>query len=176
MYRYRGGEYTLTMSSIIPTLIWYYYICPREVWLMAHEINPEQDNALIELGRIFHEYAYKREKKEISIHGMKIDLLRKEGSDYIIGEIKKSSRFELSAKMQLAYYLYQLKKIGVEAKGELLIPKEKKKIKVELDEELEKEIERAISHIKEIIAMERPPAAVWTKYCRRCAYRYFCWA
>jgi len=46
----------MKMSSIIPTLIWYYYICPREVWLMAHEINPEQDNPLMELGRIFHEY------------------------------------------------------------------------------------------------------------------------
>ena len=164
------------MSSIIPTLIWYYYICPREVWLMAHEINPEQDNPLVELGRIFHEHAYKREKKEISLKGMKLDLLKKGENDYIICEVKKSSRFELSAKMQLAYYLYKLKRIGIEAKGELLIPKEKKRIRIELNEELEKEIEKTVKNIKKIIAKEKPPPPRKIKYCRKCAYRYFCWA
>jgi len=164
------------MSSIIPTLIWYYYICPREVWLMAHEINPEQDDPLVGLGRIFHEYAYKREKKEISIDGMKIDLLKKEEGGYIICEVKKSSRFELPAKMQLAYYLYKLKSIGIKAKGELLIPKEKKRIKIELNKELEIEIERVIQHIKEIINREASPPPRKVGYCKKCAYRYFCWA
>lgn len=164
------------MSSIIPTLIWYYYICPREVWLMAHELNPEQDNPLVELGRIFHEYAYKKEKKEISLDGMKLDLLKRGENDYIICEVKKSSRFEMPAKMQLAYYLYKLKRIGMEAKGELLIPKEKKRIKIELNEELEKEIEKTVEHIKEVIAKEKPPPPRKIKYCRKCAYRYFCWA
>ena len=164
------------VNHIIPTLIWYYYICPREVWLMAHEINPEQDNPLVELGRIFHEYAYSREKKEISLEGMKIDLLRKEGNDYVICEVKKSSRFEISAKMQLAYYLYKLKKIGIEARGELLIPKEKKKISIELNETLEREIEETILKIEEIIKKEKPPPPEKIKYCGKCAYRYFCWA
>jgi len=164
------------MSSLIPTLIWYYYICPREVWLMAHEINPEQDNPLVEIGRTFHEHSYKREKKEISLDGMKIDLLRKEGNEYVVCEMKKSSRFELPAKMQLAYSLYKLKKMRIEAKGELLIPKEKKKIQVELNKELENEIERAVAKIKEIIGEEKPPPPEKIKYCGKCAYRYLCWA
>ena len=37
------------MGQITGTLVWDYYICPREVWLMTHEINPEQENHLIEL-------------------------------------------------------------------------------------------------------------------------------
>ncbi|MCD6318594.1 Dna2/Cas4 domain-containing protein, partial [Candidatus Aerophobetes bacterium] len=28
------------MRRITGTLIWYYYICRREVWLMAHELHP----------------------------------------------------------------------------------------------------------------------------------------
>ena len=165
------------MSSIIPTLIWYYYICPREVWLMSHEINPEQDNPLVELGRFFHDYSYKRDKKEVSLDGMKIDLIRKdEDGNYIVCEVKKSSRFELSAKMQLLYYLYRLKKMGVNAKGELLIPKERKKIKVELNDESEKEIIETVRNIRKIIDSETPPRPVRIKYCGRCAYRYFCWA
>ena len=164
------------MSSIIPTLIWYYYVCPREVWLMAHEINPEQDNPLMEMGRILHEYAYKRERKEISLDGMKIDLLKKRNGNYIVCEVKKSSRFLLPAKMQLIYSLYKLKGMGIEAKGELLIPKEKKKIQVELNNELEDEIERAVAHIKEIIGEEKPLPPKKIRYCGKCAYRYLCWA
>jgi len=34
------------MQEITGTLIWYYYICPREVWLMAHELNPNQEDFL----------------------------------------------------------------------------------------------------------------------------------
>ncbi|NWF99168.1 MAG: Dna2/Cas4 domain-containing protein, partial [Nitrospirae bacterium] len=26
------------------TLIWYYYICHREVWLMSRQLTPWQDN------------------------------------------------------------------------------------------------------------------------------------
>jgi len=107
---------------------------------------------------------------------MKIDLLRKEGNEYVVCEMKKSSRFELPAKMQLAYSLYKLKKMRIEAKGELLIPKEKKKIQVELNKELENEIERAVAKIKEIIGEEKPPPPEKIKYCGKCAYRYLCWA
>ncbi len=164
------------MSQITPTLIWYYYICPREVWLMAHELNPEQDNQLMEIGRLIHEATYKREKKEITMGGMKVDLIKRENGELIVGEIKKSSRFVQSAKMQLAYYLYNLKSIGIAARGELLIPKEKKKIGVELSEELEAELENAITEIEEIIAKETPPALVKTKYCGKCAYSDFCWS
>ena len=162
--------------NITPTLIWYYYICPREVWLMAHEINPEQDNPLMEIGRLIHEDSYKREKKEISLGGMKIDVIKKEGRELVVGEVKKSSRFEQSAKMQLAYYLYNLKTAGINARGELLIPKEKKRIKIELNDELEAELERAIKDIKEILDNETPPALVKTRYCGKCAYRDFCWS
>lgn len=167
----------MVKNIVIPTLIWYYYICPREVWLMAHEINPEQDDPLVELGRFFHYQSYKKDRKEISFDGMKIDLIRKgEDGSCIVCEVKKSSRFELSAKMQLLYYLYRLKKMGVNAKGELLIPRERKKIKVELNDELEEEIMEAVRNIRKIVYRESPPQPVRIKYCGRCAYRYFCWA
>jgi CRISPR-associated exonuclease Cas4 len=164
------------MSSVTPTLIWYYYVCKREVWLMSHELNPTQDNSLVELGRILHEFSYKRDKKEISLGGMKMDLVRSEHGNIVIGEVKKSSRFELPARMQLCYYLYQLRKMGIEAKGELLMPKEKKRIRVELNEEVEKEIEKVVKEIGAIINMEKPPLPQKVRFCRRCAYSEFCWA
>jgi CRISPR-associated exonuclease Cas4 len=163
-------------NNITGTLIWYYYICHREVWLIAHELNPDEDNPYLELGRIIQEDSYKREKKEISYGNMKIDLLKKQDGKVVIGEIKKSSRFERSAMMQLAFYLYNLKKDGIEAKGELLIPKEKKRIPVELDDGKEKELKRAFFDIENLLNREKPPEPKRISYCTNCAYREFCWA
>ncbi len=121
---------------------------------MAHEIDASQDNVFLELGRLVSEESYSREKKEIDIGNMKIDLLKRDGKKLVIGEVKKSSRFLKSATMQLAFYLYRLKEQGVEAEGELLIPKEKKRIPVALGEETEEELEEAISEISQIISDE----------------------
>jgi hypothetical protein len=33
------------------TLIWYYYICKRQVWLMAHALVPDQEDDNIRQGR-----------------------------------------------------------------------------------------------------------------------------
>lgn len=163
------------MKNITGTLIWYYFICPREVWLMAHELNPEQGNPYLEIGRLIHEHSYPREKKGFETSGMKVDILRSEGKHILVGEVKKSSRYLKSATMQLAYYLYRLKEMGIEAKGELLIPKEKKRIKVELTPELELELEKAFTSIKGIISQDRPPEPVRIRFCNHCAYKEFCW-
>jgi len=102
-------------------------------------------------------------------------LIKKADGEFIVGEIKKSSRFEQPAKMQLAYYLYCLKQYGIAATGELLIPKEKKRIKVELTENIKAELKQTISAIKEIIKQEKSPLPQRTKYCSHCAYKDFCW-
>jgi len=93
-----------------------------------------------------------------------------------VGEIKKSSRFLKPATMQLAFYLYRLRKVGVDVKGELLIPKEKKRISVELTADIENELKDAFHQIKEIMIRNNPPEPVKNKYCKKCAYREFCWA
>lgn len=66
---------------------------------------------------------------------MKFDLFKSKGGSVIIGEIKKSSRHMESAKMQLLFYLYELEKAGVHATGQLLVPEERLRVDVILDEE-----------------------------------------
>jgi len=163
------------MQKITGTLIWYYYICPREVWLMAHELNPNQEDPFLEIGRLLHQDTYRREKKEITVGNMKIDLIKRRDGETVVGEVKKSSRFERSATMQLSFYLCRLKQAGINAKGELLIPKEKKKISVELTPDIEDELKQTFHHIKEIINQDNPPEPVKNKYCSNCAYKEFCW-
>lgn len=163
------------MMDIGGTLIWYYYICKREVWLIGHGIEPEQENDYIALGRHIHEIFYQRRKKELTIDNtIKIDILP---GRRVIGEIKKSTRYLESAKMQLAFYLYYMKKEkGVKMDGLLLVPEERRRLKVSLTPQVEKELEKAIKDIEVIISMERPPSAVKIPYCKKCAYRNMCWA
>ena len=143
---------------------------------MAREINPNEDDYFLEMGRLIHEDVYPREKKEIETTNMKIDLMKNKNGEMVVGEVKKSSRFLLPSEMQLAFYLYQLKKKGLNLTGELLIPKEKKRIPVKLTDDLEGKVKQTLGEIKEIIDKVTPPEAERVQWCRHCAYSEFCWA
>lgn len=91
--------------SINGTLIWYYYICQREVWLISHGIEADQEDENIQIGKWIHENSYSREKKELDFGNIKVDITDNKDGSLIIQEIKKSSKFIKSAKMQLLFYL-----------------------------------------------------------------------
>lgn len=165
-----------TEIRITGTLMWYYFICHREVWLMARQVIPEQDNELIDLGRFLQERAYARDKKEIQVGHLKFDLVRRKDGELVIGEVKKSSKYERSAFMQLALYLYELRQLGIDADGELLFPEEKKRVTVTLTPELINEVEKTKKEILKIVYLDVPPQPVKIKYCRSCAYGGFCWS
>jgi len=158
------------------SLINAYYICFRKCWLLAHEFLPDSENEFLEIGRLITQTTFLRDKKEIEMAGIKIDLLKKREGDFLVGEIKKSSKGIEAGIVQLAYYLYCLKIKGINLKGEILIPKERKRICVELDEKLEKEVKETISKVKEIIEKNMPPPPIKISFCRKCAYNEFCWA
>ena len=61
---------------ITGTLVWYYYICKREVWLMSRHLTPDQEDPFIEIGRLISESAYRDERKEIRVENMVLDLLK----------------------------------------------------------------------------------------------------
>ena len=162
--------------NVTGTLMWYYNICHREVWLMSHQVVANQDDSSLDYGRFLQEKAYPRDKKEITVGHLKFDLLRRKGDQVIIGEVKKTSKYEKSAIMQLGLYLYELKELGVDARGELLFPEEKKRVEVELTPDLEKAIEVAKEEILKIICLEKPPKAEKGRFCKKCAYQDLCWA
>lgn len=158
------------------TLIWYYYICKRQVWLMSHALTPDQEDNNIQQGRAIHEFSYPRDKKELDLGNVKIDLVRTEKGELVIGEIKKSSRFLTSATRQLQYYLWQLEKMGISARGELFIPEERQRFEVLLDEAAKQELREAESAIVAIVSQSLPPPAQKIKLCKPCAYAEFCWS
>lgn len=162
--------------NVTATLIWYYHICQREVWLMGRQITPDQDNSNVEIGRFIQDTRYGREKKEISFGHLRMDVLQKDHGELVVAEVKKSSKFRDSARMQLAYYLKELKDAGIEARGELRFPEEKRKETVRFDEETEAKLDRVTRDILRIVYLDLPPKPVKIPWCRNCAYAEFCWS
>ena len=158
------------------TLIQCYNICKRQTWLMAHQIIPDQENQFIEIGRLIDEESYDRDKKKINYENVVLDLVKTNEGDLVVGEVKKSSRAKESARMQLAFYLYKLKHNGVEAKGMLFFPEERKREMVDLTPELEQQIETMIKDIEHIIFQENPPPFKKIGFCKHCGYKEFCWS
>ena len=158
------------------TLVWYYHICKREVWLMSHNIVPDQQNDAIDLGRFLHEQSYKRNLKEIVFGNVRFDVLVESKDKLVIGETKKTSSFSEASKWQLLFYLKVLKKAGIFASGVLLYPKEKKREEIELTEELEKQLEEVELDIVRIMNEPKALRPVVCKYCKKCAYEEYCWS
>jgi CRISPR-associated exonuclease Cas4 len=168
------NKYVLPSGKIITgTLVWYYFICEREVWLMGREITPDEDFPSLEVGRTVHQIYYEGMLKEVSFEGVKLDLIKR--GERRVCEVKTSSRYLEASKFQLLYYLYRLKEMGVEASGEILVPKERRKVRVVLDDEGERRLMNALTEIRRILELEKPPEPRKTPFCRRCAYKEFCW-
>jgi len=163
-------------GDISGTLVQSYSICQRQLWLMAHQITPDQDNSYLEIGRFLDTESYDRDKKKIHFENVVLDLVQTKEGNLVVGEIKKSSRAEESARLQLLFYLYRLRESGITSEGVLLFPKERKRIKVDLTPELEEKMKNVIEDIKRIIALPSSPPPRKIKFCTNCAYREFCWA
>jgi CRISPR-associated exonuclease Cas4 len=158
------------------TLVWYYSICKREVWLMSRNISPDQRDTNIDIGRFIHESSYRRGKKEIEFGNVKFDVLMHTKNELVVGETKKTSKFQEASTMQLLYYLRVLKKAGINAKGVLLYPEEKKRVEIELTEEKVYMLDIAEKEIESIMNNEMSPPVIKNKYCRSCGYREYCYA
>lgn len=158
------------------TLVWYYYVCKRQVWLMAHQINPDEDDPNIEYGRFLQEVAYGREQKEISVGSSRFDIVQRQDGTFIVSEVKKTSRHEKSATMQLLFYLKELHDRGIDAVGELRFPEERWRKTDRLTEELLQEIRATEADIVELIKRPVPPEPARIGLCRNCGYSEFCWS
>lgn len=94
----------------------------------------------------------------------------------MIGETKKSSKFSEASRWQLLYYLKTLRIAGINAKGLLLYPQERKRISVELDKENEARLNEMVKDIEEICLKNTPPKVKKIGYCKNCGYREYCYA
>lgn len=152
----------------------YLHVCERKLWLFDRGIGMEQTSDKVLLGKLLGEYSYPREDtRDVMIDNLiRIDIL----DDETIREVKYSNRLAEADRAQLLYYLYYLKRLGMEKKGIINYPKMRRREEVVLTPEAERMIEDDLRKIKEITSSDRPPALRRKPYCRKCAYYEFCWA
>ena len=142
---------------------------------MGHQIVPDQENDNVLIGKSIAEHSYEREKKEIVVDNIKIDIVNIDNGKMCISEVKKSSKYKESATMQLAFYLKKLKEIGINASGELRFPKEKIREEIILDDNIENKLNEIEKDIEIIVNSEKPLPPEKQKVCNNCAYAEFCW-
>lgn len=163
-------------TRLTGSVFYNYVICPRKAWLMQYQINPDTEHDLLSLGRLNSKEHYERDEKEAVMPGIRVDIVRREGGSLVLGEVKKSSSGLEASTLQLAYYLQRLEEEGVEARGEVMVPKERKKVPVILDEETRERLSSSKAEIEELLGNFSPPQAKWLKFCPNCAYAEFCWS
>lgn len=159
-------------EKITGIMMYYYYVCSRKLWYFCHEIQMEQENENVAVGKVLDETSYSREEKHINIDNViNIDFLRSSG---VLHEVKKSKKIEEASIMQVKYYLYYLKQKGVNITAKIDYPLLKSSIDVELSEEDEKIIEENIRKIKEIVNKDKPEKLQKKRICGKCAYKDLC--
>lgn len=158
------------------TYLWYYNICPRELWLMSRKIVPDQQDENIDIGRFIHEHSYKRKDKEISFGNVKFDVILESKQGLTIGETKKTSKYSEASRWQLMFYLRVLKMAGINAKGMLLYPQERKREEVILNDETEKTLLEMEQNIEKVCVGIKPPKVKKIGYCKNCGYREYCYS
>jgi CRISPR-associated exonuclease Cas4 len=166
-----GNDFRVTGS-----LVQAYTVCPRQAWLASRKICPDEDNVYLALGRLIDQQSYEREKKEIRLGHLCLDLVRRGKKQLVVGEVKKSSRAREAAKLQLAFYLHELAAMGIEAEGELLFPEERRKERVILDEAMSQQVAEIKASITALVSEEKPPPPDKKRRCSKCAYVELCWA
>lgn len=85
----------MDFDRINGTLIWYSYICDRQVWFIGHSIEPPQENEYLSKGKAIHEIFYQNSAKELFVDNtIMIDVVREKE---LIAELKSSSKHLRSA-------------------------------------------------------------------------------
>ena len=160
-------------KDITGLMVYYYEVCKRKLWYFVNEIQLEENNSNVILGKLLEENTYTRDEKKINIDGViNIDFIR---SKKILHEIKKSNSIEPASLLQVQYYLYYLEKKGlIGLKGILDYPLLKQTVEVNLTDGDRENLDNIIIGIKEILGKESPPALEKNGICKKCAYFDLC--
>jgi len=136
----------------------------------------EHNSDLVQQGKLINESTYQRRKKDELIENkICLDYIKTKDNKIEIHEIKKSKKMEKAHEMQVKYYIYFLKKRGIEATAILDYPKIRQRKQIELKEEDELELEQAQNKIKEILSKSLPPETKRKPFCSKCSYYDLCW-
>jgi len=154
-------------------MVYYYAVCKRKLWYFYYEIQMEQGNENVSIGKVLDEETYQRDDKHINIDNIiNIDFIRSKG---VLHEVKKSDKIENASILQVKYYLYYLREREVFVKAKIDYPLLKECVDVELSEQDLVNMQEILLDIEKIVDEPIPPQGEKQRICRSCAYYDLCY-
>ncbi|AUJ32822.1 MAG: CRISPR-associated protein Cas4 [Liquorilactobacillus nagelii] len=160
--------------KITGNMVNYYFVCARKLWLFSHQIQFENENENVRLGKILDEKSYGRNEKHVMLDNVvNLDMIENWS---VIHEIKKTRAIEPAAEWQLKYYMYYLEQKEIQVtKGILDYPKLKQRFEYHLTEKDRKKLQSYMENIKEIVRRKTAPKVISQSICKSCAYYEYCY-
>lgn len=165
---------TFTPDQITGTLIHYYVTCKREAWLYAHRVMPDEYDENIMMGRALAEIK-ESQLQDFPFANLHFDKIGKQRGHYLVTEHKKTLKNPEGAKMQLLFYMYQLK-TGLklrEINGKVISGKTV--LYVEGNGENMRRMEALLDEVASFVTQPKAPEAEPIAFCRKCGYRDYCY-
>ncbi len=163
--------------NISATHVAYLHTCHRKLWLFSNGIQMEHTSDIVAEGKLIGETSYQdRSAKytELEIDGVKIDFY--DPKTRTIHEVKKSDKVETAHIAQVKYYLYILRKNGIEDPQAILeYPRLRQRESVFWEEGDAKKIQAWIGEIQALTSQESCPPLEKKPICKKCSYFDFCY-
>ena len=160
-------------SLITGTLIHYYVTCKREAWLYSRRIHADQWDENILMGKALAEIK-EEQLQQFPFSNLKFDKIGKQRGHYLVTEYKKTLKNPEGAKMQLLFYMWQLKtSLRLKAINGKVISG-KKVLFVEGTEENMQKMEDLIEEVTSFLQTPKPPSVKRIAFCKKCGYRDYC--
>ena len=153
--------------------VYYYMVCKRKLWLFYNDISMEDENELVQIGKFIDSTSYSSERKHMMINEeINIDFGEQSG---VIHEIKKSRKVEDASIWQVKYYLYYLKRYGIEnIRAKIDYPLLKQTVEISLEPKDIEKLMEILEGIKAIIQEKNIPVCLNNSICKKCAYFDLC--
>lgn len=164
--------------NLTATHIAYLHTCYRKLWLFSYGIQMEHTSQTVAEGKLIGGTSYQERSKkytELAMGGIKIDFY--DPKENVVHEVKKSDKVEEAHIAQVKYYLYILRKNGIEDPSAIIeYPKLRQRQVVEWEEGDTEKIESWKTMIEEIVTKNECPPLLHARICRNCSYFDFCYA
>lgn len=164
--------------EITGTMINYYFVCHRELWLFVNGFSMEQTSELVYEGKLIHEESYSQRSsryEEVAIDGIRVDYY--DAKNRVIHEVKKSNKVDHAHAWQLKYYMYVFEQHGVNGvRGILEYPALRKTKEILLSDVDRCRIREIMTDIGNIVAQDYCPPLAKKGICRNCSYYDFCYS
>ncbi len=154
------------------TIIKSYMACKRQGWLASRKLTPLVSNTYIQMGT-----ALSNIRKETSkrIGNIELDEIEK-GKHIIVKEYKKTFSNIEASKMQLLFYMKNLKKeLNLnKIDGYIISEETNEKLFLPFDSKNEEKIDKLIDEILVALNNSQIPKFTRTKLCDYCGHNIYC--